>query len=376
MGKLPHILIMSSWYPTKKNPFLGNFVKRHAELIATKYQVTVLKIESCTSISKTAFKKTEVGNLTEILIQYPHSSNPLTKWIRVRKAFELGVKQIHNVDLIHASNILSEGYQFLWAKKHFKKPLIITEHGSYYRSEKSSGWSLKEKQIIKRVLKQASLITAVSPFLKSEMKRVFPKLEIHLLPNVVDESIFKIKEKDSANKIKFIHISTLDERFKNISGIIEACNVLSQEISATEFELQIISDEPYQSWQEIVHQKGLDTYIHFAGPMNPIEIAENIQQATALVLFSNYETFSIVLAEAWSTGTPVITTPVGIAYHLDKELGLQVEIQNVESLVAAMRKFIQHEVQFDEIQIQAKSKQYHSETVLKKIEKLYAPFLS
>lgn len=376
MEKRPHILVMSSWYPTKKNPFLGNFVKRHAELIASKYDVTVLKIESCTSISKTVFEKSEVGNLTEILIQYPHSSNPLTRWIRVRKAFELGVKQIRNVDLIHASNILSEGYQFLWAKKHFKKPLIITEHGSYYRSEKSSTWSLKEKQIIKQVFKQASLITAVSPFLKSEMQGVFPKIDIQILPNVVDDSIFKFKEKESSTKIKFIHISTLDERFKNISGIIEACHVLSQEFSAAEFELQVISDEPYQSWQENVHQNGLDTYIHFAGPMNPIEIAENIQQATALVLFSNYETFSIVLAEAWSTGTPVITTPVGIAFNLDIALGLQVEIQNVKSLVAVMRKFIQHEVHFDEIQIQEKAKQYHSETVLKKIEKLYAPFLS
>ena len=365
---------MSSWYPTKKNPFLGNFVKRHAELIATKYAVTVLKIDSNSSISNISVEKTSQGNLTEIFIEFPHSKNPFINWFRARKAFELGVKNIPQVDLIHVSNILSDGYQFLWAKKHFKKPMIVTEHGSYYRSEVSSIWSLKERQIIKQVLKKADLVTAVSPFLKSEIERVFPIMMLEILPNVVDNSIFDFKEKQTSSKTKFIHISTLDERFKNVSGIIDACEILIKE--KQEFELQIISDESFESWQEIVNQKGLDKFIGFAGPMNSTEIALHIQQADALILFSNYETFSIVLAEALSTGTPVITTPVGIALNLDKSLGLQVEIQNVQSLVSAMRKFILQEVHFDGSKIHAKSVSYHSETVLKQIDKLYTSFFS
>lgn len=362
---------MSSWYPTKANPFLGNFVKRHAELIATKYPVSVLNIESNSSISEITVDLKSAGNLTEVFVAYPSSSNPIVKWRRAKKAFRMGVQHIHRVDLIHASNILSKGYQFLWATKHFKKPLIVTEHGSYYRSEVSSKWSFLDKQLIKNVFKKAALITAVSPFLKSEIDAVFPKLNVEILPNVVDHEIFKFKEKEPKTKIKFIHISTLDERFKNISGIIEACEILSQEISSKRFELQIVSDELYSKWKELVQQKGLANFIHFSGPLQPSEICEKIQDSDALILFSNYETFSIVLAEAWATGTPVISTPVGIAVNLDEKLGLQVEIQNVSNLVMAMRKFIHHEVHFNAHEIQSKSKVYASKNVLEKIESFY-----
>lgn len=371
MEKRPHILVMSSWYPTKKNPFLGNFVKRHAELIASKYPVTVLNIEANSSINKISIEKVTTDNLTTLYVEYPSSSNPIIKWLRARKAFKRSVKQIESVDLIHVSNILSKGYQFLWAKKHFKKPLIVTEHGSYYRPEKSLKWLLKEKQIIQRVLKEANLITAVSPFLKSEIKHVFPNLKIEVLPNIIDAKVFNFKKKEQSSKVQFLHVSTLDEQFKNISGILEACAVLSHEISSSKFELHIVSDEPYQAWQEIVIQKGLGNYIHFSGPMQPAEVAIKMQQADALILFSNYETFSIVIAEAWSTGTPVISTPVGIAKNLGHQVGLQVEIQNVPSLVEAMRKFIQHEVHFDVNQIQAKSTEYNSEQVLSLIDSFY-----
>ena len=44
-----HILILSSWLPSKKHPFLGNFVIRQAELLAKNYRVTIINcIESAT----------------------------------------------------------------------------------------------------------------------------------------------------------------------------------------------------------------------------------------------------------------------------------------------------------------------------------------
>ncbi len=376
MRKTPHILIMSSWYPTKSNPFLGNFVKRHAELIATKYPVTVLNIERNLSISKLSIEINKTGNLTEVLVEYPGSSNPILKFFRARKAFEIGVKHIQNVDLIHVSNILSKGYQFLWAKKHFERPMIITEHGSYYRTEVSSKWTFKEKHIIRNNFKKAAMVTAVSPFLKSEIEHVFPKLNIQILPNVVDHLIFESKDKIASSKVKFIHISTLDEDFKNISGIIDACEVLSREMNSNQFELQVISDEPYQKWQKLVSDKNLEDFIQFSGPLQSIEIAAKIQQSDALILFSNYETFSCVIAEAWATGTPVISTPVGIAKNLDKEVGILVEIQNVTSLVKAMKQVVNQEISFNNSKIQSKSKEYSSELVLKQVDYLYLQVLN
>ena len=88
------------------------------------------------------------------------------------------------------------------------------------------------------------------------------------------------------------------------------------------------------------------------------------------VLFSEYESFSIVIAEAWATGTPVISTSVGIASNMNKELGIQVQSKNLESLKNAMLSIIEDKIVFDSSQIIRKAKEFGSEAILKKWEKL------
>ena len=135
-----HILVLSSWYPTAEQPFLGNFVKRHVDLLAQKHQVTVLNLQSDTAVTAIMKEEKTSGNLTEIFVKYPAAGNPFSKWNNARKAFKQGIQDIQQVDLIHGNVILSKGFQFLWAKKHFNKPLIVTEHASYFRKAVSDNW--------------------------------------------------------------------------------------------------------------------------------------------------------------------------------------------------------------------------------------------
>lgn len=368
-----HILFISSWYPTAAQPFLGNFVKRHAELIASKHRVTVLNLQSDPSVSGITCTEASSGNLREILVQYPAHGTPLLKLLRARKAFRLGASKVGRIDLIHGNVILSKGMQFVWAKKYFKKPLVVSEHASYYRSEASGSWSLKDKITLRKVMKAVDCLTAVSPFLKNAIQKQFPSQTVEILPNVIDTRIFTYQPKAADAIARFVHISTLDERVKNISGIIAACNLLKAE-SGNIFSLLIISDESYAQAQKLVREAGLEDCISFAGPMQPAEIAQQLQASDALVMFSDYETFSIVIAEAWATGTPVISTPVGIAQSLDPQTGIQVQPRNVESLKQAMRQIARRQITFDPAYLVQQAAHYAPEEVLQTIEDLYSKF--
>jgi glycosyltransferase involved in cell wall biosynthesis len=371
LEKKIHILFLSSWYPTDSKPFLGNFIRKHIDLVSQKHFVTVIDLQADITISAHQISKKSTENLTEIIVKYPKGFNFIKQWCNARKAFKLGVQSVENVDIIHGNIILSKGLQFIWAKKYFQKPLVITEHASYFSKSKSKSWNWKEKYILKSVIKNADVFTAVSEFLKNEILYSFPDLKIEILPNVIDDSIFTLKQKTESSKTKFIHISTLDERYKNINGIIDACNFLKNQ-GETNFELEIISDENYDTIQKKVINLSLQNLIKFSGPLQTSEIAKNIQQSNALILFSNYETFSCVIAEAWATGTPVISTNVGIADNLNDNLGIQVSKNDVASLANAMRQFIYQKVTFDQNKLKEASESFASNQVLKSIEKIYS----
>ena len=88
------------------------------------------------------------------------------------------------------------------------------------------------------------------------------------------------------------------------------------------------------------------------------------------MLFSNYESFSIVLAEAWSCGLPTLTTPVGIGFNLQAEYGIQVKINDSLSLAMAMEKII-HNHTFDSKVIRAKSQTYSMQNILGQLSTIY-----
>ena len=346
-------------------------MKRHIELVSKNHFVTVLDLQSDTFVSEIQITKISAENFTEIIVKYPKGSNPIKQWLNAKKAFKASIESIQNVDIIHGNVILSKGLQFVWAKKHFQKPLVITEHASYFNKQKSRSWNWKEKLILKSVIKNTAVFTAVSEFLKTEILYSFPDLKIEIFPNVIDDSVFTLKEKSQNSKTKFIHVSTLDERYKNVSGIIEACTILKKQ-GKINFELEIISDENYDSLQKKVAKLTLEDFITFSGPMQTADVAIKMQQSDALILFSNYETFSCVVAEAWATGTPVISTNVGIANQMQETLGIQVSKNDIASLVNAMTQFIEQKVSFNAPEIKKASMEFSSQEVLKSIEKIYS----
>lgn len=362
-----HILLLSSWYPTAENPFLGNFVQRNAELLGSKFQVSVITIEPSKTVSKITLSDENDGNLRTITVLFPEG-NRFQNWTRKHKAFKKGLTQIESVHLIIGHVLLPNAWMFLEATRRKKAPLIWVEHGSYFRSELNKKWSPYEKWLLRRIVAISKEIVAVSETLKSDLKPFTDGKNISIIGNHIDEKLFTFEVKERTNTIKFLHVSTLDENVKNPKGIFEACFLLKEK--NPNFELTVISDGDYEHWERLIQELDLQNQVRFVGPLNWHEIPKYYHQADAFVLFSEYETFSIVLAEALATGTPIISTNVGIAKGLSEDVIELVERSNVQELQTKMLAFINGELKFDSNTILAEGTQFYSTSILKKWDAL------
>ncbi|HIP32234.1 MAG TPA: glycosyltransferase [Crocinitomicaceae bacterium] len=365
MSKKTHILLLSSWYPTKEKPFLGNFVRRQAELLSIKYQVSIINTISDSTVKDINTKENVYNEVREITVRHSKSKSFFKKRKEQANAFSHGLSLVTEIDLIIGNVALSKSWQFIEAKKKFNVPLIYIEHGSFFRTEIKTQRNIVEKYLLWQLKKNVNEIVAVSDFLKKDMQTDFKGRDIKIIGNHVDSELFSLSPPGINNdRTEFLHISTLDKQTKNAAGIIRACSILKK--SGGNFRLTIISDEDGSLYKELAIAEGVFNEIDFVGPLKWEETVPYYHKADAFILFSHYETFSIVLAEAMMTGTPVISTSVGIATELNKNLGLNVENNNVSELASAMMEITSKSESYSKKEIREFAMNYSQESILQK----------
>lgn len=366
-----HILIMSSWYPNRLDQFVGNFVERFAQLLAVDHEVSVIH-----TLGDKACKELEIIDQQEngvrvVRAYHPISKNKIIHWWNQRKALRACLHLIEDIDLIFAHVLLPRAYQFTKAKRYYHRDLIVLEHASYYRKEVSRRISRINKQMMKRASRHVEQFCAVSDILAKDMTNILPTVKPVVLPNFVDADIFSPAVRSTEERTRFLHISTLDTLTKNPELLFEgfmAAHKANPKISLT-----VISDQSTTQWQNWVEVHELANAVQFIGPLSWAEIAQEMKKHDCVILTSEYETFNIVLAEAWCTGLPIITTPVGIAYDIDHSLGILLNEGIVPELATAIETIATGALKFESKTIREHGLQFSKEAVLAKLKDLFEP---
>jgi glycosyltransferase involved in cell wall biosynthesis len=389
MEEKPHILFIASWYPHKGAPALGNFIQQHARAAAIDNKVTVIYAFADEEVEEGELESINELNGNPVTYIYSYgkirSSIPVISQLKKRNAYRNAIKtgidwaiyENGKPDLLHVHVIWPAAVAVLPLLDELNIPLVISEHWSGYLPEDGNYKGIILKNITKRLADKAEHITAVSQRMIDAMKAHGLGKSFSILPNAVDTSLFHYKQvATDHSKLKLLHVSMLVDREKNISGLLRVMKELEVR---PEVSLEIIGDGPERAlFEEQAKQSGIfNKSVFFRGLCNAQEIATAMQNADALIMFSNFEGMPVTIIEAQCCGLPVIATKVGYIPNMVNEAqGILVDPVNESGLKNAVLDFVKRKDTFDRAKIGAEATgKYSLQAVGQELNRLYASIL-
>lgn len=364
------ILFLASWYPNKKDPFLGNFVQRHGEAISERNEVFVV---SAFSARYPETRTEQKGNLTEITIYFRNEIPFLSYVWSMIKGIRLAKKAAGKFDLCHVNVAWPAGFFALF----LGIPFIVTEHFSGYLPMRNHRWIWPVKLLTQRILSKAYRVVPVSEFLREAIADFAPDARFEIIPNVVNEDIFHYHPPPENQEFTFLHISTLEDQSKNITGMLDSLYKVNNK-GRVKFRLIIGGDGDLDFLErELNTNKLLGEQTEVVGPQSPKEVAGLMARSHALLMFSHYETQSCTILESLCSGRPVVTTAVGgIPEITDDSNSIRMADNDKIGMARAIERIIDTYQQFDTKQISEKAlRLYRYKTIAQSYEAIYVNVL-
>ncbi|MEI8273804.1 MAG: glycosyltransferase [Paludibacter sp.] len=362
------VLFISQWYPHRYDPMFGLFVQKHAEAASIYANVATLYVHPDTTIIKSEVQITSEKGFQEIRIYFPAGGNSfiasVRKQINYLKAYLQGFGLLYESwgmpEIIHSNVLTRTGVIALIFKYLYKTPYVITEHWTRYLTNSFSYTGFLRKFITQIVVKNAEAVLPVSETLKSALlANNLQNPNYIIVNNVVDTCFFEISPHLKRTKKRIIHISCFNQQQKNIKGILRSASALSQ--LRDDFELILIGtgidfDDIHDYANSLNFNLGV---VQFLGEKTSLEVVDYLQNSDFFVLFSNFETAGVVIAESLVCGKPVLSTYVGAApEYINKNNGLIIPIGDEEALFNGMNFLLDNFKKYnsEEIKREAKGK--------------------
>jgi len=350
------VLFISSWYPFKERPLLGVFVKRHAVALAKVCDVSALYVygddeDSLEEVTEDGVFTMRLGyrrvkNKTLLVKAVGNVYRYISAW---KKLARLYVEKKGAPDIVNLNVIIPAAKVARYIKNKWGVPYVISEHWTGYFPEDGRYKGLWRTSMAQRAVKNASAVITVSNDLKNQMIKAGLNNEYHVISNIVDTETFNISlVKQKGEKVRFVHVSALDDKQKNIVGMINVCKRVHSEFP--NIELTVVGElepETKEQIEEIGKSSGWGDFVHFVGRKVEKELVELLQNSDAFILFSNYETQAVVLLESICCGTPVIATRTGgVGEYVNDKNGILIEPKNEEQLYNAMVSMVKNRDKF------------------------------
>jgi L-malate glycosyltransferase len=307
------VLFIASWYPNSVDPVKGIYIKKHAQAIRSagvEIEVLALTVnrskkfyEKKVSVTTDeAGIKTHVIELNSMFYKFIHL-DLFSQYMTLRRYYFKNIHSNGKPTIIHSNVLYPAAILAARLSKKLKVPHVITEHWSLIpKFMKRSLYSFDGK----KTYKNATKITVVSEFLK---KRISPFIietdKVEIIPNVINTSQFSFRQKAAGNTLSFI--CTANWREPKRPDLIFAALERIREINKN-FQLVVVGEGILLEEQK---KKTWGFPVIYKGNLNSNYLAMELQNADYFLHASDMETFSIVVAEALSTGTPVLASNAG-----------------------------------------------------------------
>lgn len=225
---------------------------------------------------------------------------------------------------------------------------ILHIHGSdWYKSQKPK----RLGQLVGQSLQSADRILAVGNNLRKDILSVYPHLErnIFVHHNAVDTEMFSLSEDKTAAKKHVSWVTGIRHVLcvanlrpeKGIDVLLHALQV--RHLPDTQF--HIIGNTFSDDYQERIESqiKGYDLPVTIHPPVAHHELKKYYHAADLFVLPSRKEGFGLALAEAGSTGLPLISTKSGGPKDIiNSKNGLLISPDSIDELADALAYMLKH----------------------------------
>jgi glycosyltransferase involved in cell wall biosynthesis len=225
------------------------------------------------------------------------------------------------------------------------------------------------RSLVRKIFRHAAVVTNVSQAFGKKIKDLFGLRAAEVINNTVDTSMFQFKPQDS-RVFRFIHVSSLEDVHKNVTGILKAIKTLSTR--RTDFEI-VIAGPQSESLLLLSRQLGIERLVVFTGEITYEQVSAQMKNASVFVLFSWYENSPCVIGEALCCGLPVIASDTGgISELVNASNGILIIPGDIDTLSRAMENAIDNYSNYDRQLIASNAaEKFCFATIGKKIADLY-----
>ncbi len=349
-----NILFHTFWYPYNEG-LLGIFIREHAESCQmaggnVAVQAIIVKRGRHLFKTKCVFKHDEGGVPTYYFVvksclwKYISVATPLL-YMFAKWHYKKVIAKKFKADIIVSNVIQPAGITGFWLANKLKKPHVLIEHWTQLpRFMKHNIFA----SLAKKSLRKSALILPVSNYLKKQLIEYGAKPErTVVVPNVIATNEFYYGVKQPKDHFRFLAVMSLNYP-KDPFLLINALGIISKK-SNKRVVLGIAGQGPYLSELKKLAAGFDNLTVNFWGLIPKMQLAEEMHLADYVVHASYIETFSLVVAEAICTGTPICASDISPINDLiiDGQNGLLCN-NTIEDWVVGIEKLMQGNYQSPE----------------------------
>ncbi|MDT7837664.1 glycosyltransferase [Aquabacterium sp. OR-4] len=366
--KPPHIVVLSSLFPSAVQPGAGLFIRERLFRVGQRLPLSVVAptpwfpLQGLLRRWKPGFRpgapahEQQSGHavwfprflsVPGVLKQLDGLAMALAAWPRLR-----ALRRAGQLDLIDAHFAYPDGYAATLLGRWLGVPVTITMRGSESRLARDPVLAPRLAQALHR----ATRVFAVSDSLRQVAIGLgLPPDKVQVVGNGVDLARFRPEPRAEARRALglaadapvLISVGGLVER-KGFHRVIELLPALLQRHPGLRY-LVVGGPSPEGDMGEAlraqVAQAGLDEVVRFLGPLPPDALRGPLSAADVFVLSTRNEGWANVFLEAMACGLPVVTTAVGGNAEVvcRPELGTVVPFGDAAQLQAAVDGALRHD---------------------------------
>lgn len=355
----PHVLFISSWYPSPTTSE-GTFVEMHLLALQSRGCKCAMMLNGETTMGNYIgaqfskknllnFRRREDITFIENLTIHPkplrfvkdplaeRKKNILKQSLRSIKAY---IALYGKPDVIFHHGIFDFTYISEYLAEELNIPIWYMENSpNIEEGTFPCANPFENEESLKNFVKRSDRRFAVTDGYVEKMSRIFG-CNFEKVPNVITDDYFvEAPAERPTDEFVFANVAILDPR-KRQDLIIKAF--------ATAFKgdhskkLVIAGDGKLKAeLKKLSSDLGVSKQVKIPGYLNRDEVKELLDSSHAFVLASRAETFGVVVIEALARGIPVISSDIpGTREIVTPENGLLFESGNENDLVRAMKEMV------------------------------------